>query len=141
MSDYRTTQAQCPLCGALMDARTAGDALVDVCPACQAVWIDWFDGAPADVAAATGPLPISAQGGRGGSGACPRCTVPLAREWLTEVAQVLRCGDCAGVLVPRASFDELVRAHASPPDPPAPPTALARLANALRDVLRMFALD
>jgi Zn-finger nucleic acid-binding protein len=125
-----------------MDARTAADVMVDVCPSCQAVWIDWFDGAPPAVAAATGQLPpADASSARRPVGACPRCTVQLAPEWLAETLQVYRCGDCAGLLVPRESFDELARLASAPTEPPAPPTTLERVAKVLADVLRMFSLE
>lgn len=124
-----------------MDARAVGDTMIDVCPSCQAVWIDWFDGEAPTITAAAGHLPPSASEERPRIGACPRCTVALAPEWLTETAKVHRCGDCAGMLVPRSSFDEIARLATAPTEPPAPKGAIERLAAVLRDVLRMLALE
>lgn len=125
-----------------MDVRPAADAMVDVCPSCQCVWIDWFDGEPPLVAAATGALPpAEASAEPASAGVCPRCTLPLVAEKVADGVQVLRCGECAGMLVPRSSLDALARLADEPAAPPRRRRTLERLGAALRDVLEMFSIE
>ena len=106
------------------------EADVDVCNACQGVWIDWFDGELRAVATETvrkelvgRPTdPGSARNEPAATGACPRCTRQLVAEKYvvaeivpsssadsaagpsrinrTEI-DLLRCGECAGAFVTR----------------------------------------
>lgn len=104
---YRLPVPQCPLCGGLLEQRSAADAIVDVCADCHAVWIDWFDGDLSTVAAEVrvkNRIPES----RAGDKRCPRCRAELGDERLRgHGPSVLRCASCAGVLVPSAIIAEV----------------------------------
>jgi hypothetical protein len=125
-------------------------AEVDVCTSCGGVWVDWFDGEIKRVATAviaSEPQRISRPSAATSSlrneaiatGACPRCTRQLvveryvvkadvqsnSGETRTSVSQItgadlLRCEDCAGVFVPRASAELL---STLPADEEAPPSS------------------
>jgi hypothetical protein len=116
-----------------MTAEALGDAEVDVCTPCGGMWVDWFDGEVRAISAEvlateTGrgsrpSAPASSLRNESlATGACPRCTRQLvaerfmiheqgaspagpAREAIAIAtdAVVLRCEDCLGVFVPRAS--------------------------------------
>jgi len=111
MTGYRASSLRCPRCGALLEAAGAGEAIVDVCPGCGGVWVDWFDG---DLAAVMKQAPTLIPGearGQGGNQACPRCQCALAWETYLETgAELLRCGECAGAFVPQSSLDALQKA-------------------------------
>lgn len=140
---YRDAVAKCPACAAPMELRHAGDADIDVCPACRAIWLDWFDGEtvtlvelamPLSMRPGAPPVPLEPS--------CPRCARPLdAGQHATSAAAVWRCGECAGTFLPRATAEALlIWAASNPPDLPhdAPPqslreaTVLDRLRRALR---------
>jgi Zn-finger nucleic acid-binding protein len=103
-----------------MDARTLKDAVVDVCPGCKGLWLDWFDGEPSHVASEAAPLSVP-QGPTPAvlDARCPECRCPLALEHYRESLALWRCGACAGTFVPRVSFEALaelrphVEAHRS----------------------------
>jgi Zn-finger nucleic acid-binding protein len=98
-------------------------AEVDVCDACGGLWIDWFDGDIPTLAAEAAEarasresvLPTSIPRRRAvyGTGACPRCLRALAADTfrfpdaspdeLIDHVELLRCAECAGSFVPRAS--------------------------------------
>lgn len=129
MPDYRETVAKCPACGVMMEERGAHDVMVDVCPGCRGLWIDWYDGDTVEVALKAAPLSVRAPVPIVPEKAlCPRCHRPMLgttlvahADAITESkhglgAYVLRCGECAGTFVPRTAFDELLElsAHAGP---------------------------
>jgi hypothetical protein len=133
---YREGALRCPACVGLLEPRDADGTIVDVCPACAGLWIDWFDGDPSTLAREIAPLdPAPAPVDAASGAACPRCNHGLVEErYAGSGPRVLRCGDCAGAFVPRASYDEL--AALAPPvdrgaDSPEPST-LTRLVAALR---------
>ena len=98
-------------------------AEVDVCDACGGLWIDWFDGdiptlaAEAEAARLDRGTPIpsgpAALTPDSRNGICPRCTKTLqadtfrfpdaAEGELIDHVELLRCAECAGSFVPRAS--------------------------------------
>ncbi len=135
---YREGSLRCPACVGLLEPRDAGSgALVDVCPGCAGVWIDWFDGDPSTLARELAPLGPARDPSEGESGApCPRCTQRLLEEpYAGNGPRVLRCVDCAGAFVPRSSYDDL--AELAPPvaedeAPPTEPNGLGRLVAAIR---------
>lgn len=105
---YRTAPPPCPLCAGSMEDRAAADAVVDVCTACHAVWIDWFDG---DVAAVAGEIRVekTIPARIADKHPCPRCRTELVSERLFDTGPfVYRCKDCSGVLVPSAILDDVV---------------------------------
>lgn len=128
-----------------MREQAAGEAVVDVCPDCFGVWLDWFDGEISPVARHIAPLG-RLEGARdtvpSGEALCPRCRAPLYGEHFAhpDGPRLLRCGECGGSFVPRSSFDELAAF-----DPNATPDAgrslegggfFRRLVEAVRALLR-----
>ena len=112
---YRGSVAPCPECDRPMREERTPSAEIDVCDECGGVWLDWFDGEPHAVAAeveerrrGTPIPPMTARVRR-----CPRCTRTLdadvlpwldAREGeLDAGVEVFRCGECAGIFLPRSS--------------------------------------
>jgi ssDNA-binding Zn-finger/Zn-ribbon topoisomerase 1 len=148
MTDYRGTPAKCPACGTMMEERGAQDVMVDVCPNCRGLWIDWFDGDTVEVASKAAPLSVRAPVAIDLSKAfCPRCQRPLnftnhvvhehASGNLANVGPVLlRCGECGGTFVPRTVFDEMLELANHPDEETIPDSPLGKLLAALR---RIFA--
>jgi Zn-finger nucleic acid-binding protein len=122
-----------------MEERAVESALVDVCPTCKGVWIEWFDGEIGDVARDM-PPPSAEVGATGAPrNGCPACKRELYDEVALEkpYVTVARCGECAGAFVTRAAIAVLaVHAHAdeTPPAGEEEPTLYARLAAFLRRV-------
>ncbi len=118
---YRLAVLRCPACAEPMRREITPSAELEVCDACEGLWIDWFDGEVSTVAVEAEaarvdrgtPLPKRISGEIAGSRACPRCHHSLAPELyrFTDAkhddpiggVEVLRCADCAGAFVPRAS--------------------------------------
>lgn len=120
------------------------EAEVDVCESCGGLWVDWFDGEVRKIATET--LRISSPDLREDApppshasalGACPRCskhlvaeryvmTSPVSRgEGRTSLvpgketgAELLRCEDCMGAFVTRASAEVLAFLDAGDEPPP-----------------------
>ncbi len=148
MTDYRGTPAKCPACGTVMEERGAADVMVDVCPTCRGLWIDWFDGDTVDVAMKAAPLSVRAPVAIDPSKTfCPRDQQPLmfsnhaihehAVGPITEHGPLLlRCGECGGSFVPRTVFDELLELAMHPQDEAEPDSPLGKLLAALK---RIFA--
>jgi Zn-finger nucleic acid-binding protein len=91
-----------------MEDRAAGDAVVDVCSECHAVWIDWFDG---DIATVAGEVDVvkTIPARISDKHPCPRCRTELVSERLYQTGPfVYRCKDCSGVLVPSAALSDVV---------------------------------
>jgi Zn-finger nucleic acid-binding protein len=131
---YRETPLLCPGCGETLDPREVGDAIIDVCPACGGIWVDWFDGDLVVMVRGAPPAPGAQIPGAPGSSSCPRCRRALGGErYLESHAEIMRCGDCAGAFVPRGSVSALVMLdpHVHE-EAPAPHDPLARLALVLR---------
>jgi Zn-finger nucleic acid-binding protein len=140
---YRATIATCPACSVPMEMRTAGDAMVDVCPTCRGLWLDWFDGDTLAVTELALPLSRRAPAPASGDPKCPRCTLPLAQsEHAAGGPVVWRCGECAGTFLPRDTVDALLiwaASHAyAPPPADAPPESVrqASLIVRLRQALQ-----
>jgi Zn-finger nucleic acid-binding protein len=121
---YREAALACPSCADLLEPKDVGDSVIDVCPTCAGIWVDWFDG----------ELDVMVKGGKGapraepregiGAGACPRCGRGLDHEvYLGSGVPILRCGECAGAFVSHASASALTRIESG---------LLARLAAVLR---------
>ncbi len=110
MGDYRDTPLVCPTCNTVMEQRVLSGSTVDTCPTCRGLWVDWFDGELLSIVKETAPLSIregyktEVTGGK-----CPRCTQPLTAETFDNKSiALLRCSDCAGCFIPRASFTMLL---------------------------------
>jgi Zn-finger nucleic acid-binding protein len=104
-----------------MRAEAVVSAEVDVCDACEGLWVDWFDGEIQTLAAEAeaarldrgSPLPRPPPAAGAALGACPRCTKALAAERyrfadasgdeLVADVDLFRCPECAGSFVPRSS--------------------------------------
>ena len=121
-SAYREGAVPCPACAALMRVEHTPSGQVEVCDACEGVFIDWFEGevhaVAVEVEAARRergtPLPSRASAPpSSGSKTCPRCQTPLVaelypffdakRDDLITGVELLRCAECAGAFVPRSS--------------------------------------
>ena len=105
-------------------------AEVDVCDACGGLWIDWFDGdiptlaAEAEAARLDRGTPIPSGPAMQAHGICPRCTKTLQADTfrfpdategeLIDHVELLRCAECAGSFVPRASAHLLLDRAKSP---------------------------
>lgn len=139
---YRQPAPRCPGCSTLMGARTAGEALVDVCPACRGVWLDWFDGDAPPVARELAPLSRPSHGliePTPEGGHCPRCQAALyAEPYAAPTGPVImRCGECAGTFVPRGAFDALAALETGEaPEPEAPAGFFRRLIEVVRELIR-----
>jgi Zn-finger nucleic acid-binding protein len=130
---YRETALACPGCGDVLEPKEVGDAVIDVCVACGGIWVDWFDGDLVVLVRGAPPVPGARVPERPGSASCPRCRRPLDGErYLESRAEILRCGDCAGAFVPRASVSALVMLDPHSQDPEAKQDPLARLALVLQ---------
>jgi Zn-finger nucleic acid-binding protein len=125
-----------------MELRPAGDAMIDVCPTCRGLWLDWFDGDTLSLTELA--LPLSRRPGVAmrGEPPCPRCVRPLAEQGheVTGPA-VWRCGECAGTFLSRDAVDALLiwaGTQWQPPPADAPPESLrqASLLERLRRALR-----
>lgn len=132
---YRGTTVRCPGCGEPMRRDSVPSAEIDVCDACGALWLDWFDGEVHTLATEAEAARIDRGGppvGRrasltGGGGACPRCRKPLVPELypffdasddeLVAGVELFRCSECAGSLVPRSSAHLLLDRHRAPRRP------------------------
>lgn len=145
---YRGAAVRCPGCAEPMTIENLADAEVDVCTSCGGMWLDWFDGEVKRIATAVlatehdrisrPSVPTSSLRNESlATGACPRCTRQLTVErYVVKVdvggssggprtsvsqttgADLLRCEDCAGVFVPRASAALLATLPADEEAPP-----------------------
>lgn len=130
----------------MMDERGAADVMVDVCPTCRGLWIDWFDGDTVDVVSKAAPLSMRAPVAIDPSKAvCPRCQRPLkftnhavhehAVGPITDHGPVLlRCGECGGSFVPRTVFDELLELASHPDEDTVPDSPIGKLLAAIRRI-------
>jgi Zn-finger nucleic acid-binding protein len=128
---YREASLGCSGCDAPLEPKEVEGAATDVCAACGGIWIDWFDGDLVQLV--RGAPPVEATGAsRNGTGACPRCHRPLARErYLDSRAEILRCADCAGAFVPRSSV-QAIASLAVPGAERTPLDSLSKLALVLQ---------
>jgi len=128
---YREQALICPACGEGLDATEVGEAVIDVCPACGGIWIDWFDGELSEMVRGAPPARGAGIPAQPGRSACPRCQRPLEAEpYLASGGDVLRCADCAGAFVPRDAARAI--AGAGPDGPPPAEDALSRLSAVLQ---------
>jgi Zn-finger nucleic acid-binding protein len=104
-----------------MRRESIGSTELEVCDACEGLWVDWFDGEVGAVAVEAEaarldrgtPPPSRPSTPTSGSRTCPRCRRALVAEIhrfpdaheseLIEGVELLRCADCAGAFVPRGS--------------------------------------
>ena len=133
-SAYRDGTIRCPGCSEIMRQEpcpTNASAEVDVCDACGGLWIDWFDGdiptlaAEAEAARVDRGTPIPKGPVNAGNGTCPRCLRALRADTfrfpdaspdeLIDHVELLRCEECAGSFVPRASAHLLLDRAKQPP--------------------------
>jgi Zn-finger nucleic acid-binding protein len=135
VSTYRDEALRCPQCACAMQERMTTQAAVDVCEQCSGMWVEWFDGEMTQVARESGGLPEAVPtNNAGGSRTCPSCRVDLTPKRYPDPvdgAEVLRCGECAGAFVPRASFEALTSASPAV-DTPDDIGLLEQLAASLR---------
>ena len=124
---YREAALACPSCADLLEPKEVGESVIDVCPTCAGIWVDWFDG----------ELDAMVKGGRSaprdedreglGAGACPRCGRALDAElYLDSGVPIRRCGECSGAFVSHASATALTKIESG---------LLARLVAVLRRFL------
>lgn len=126
---YREQLLRCPGCSTGLDEVPVDGAMIDVCPRCGAIWVDWFDGELSAISRGA-PRPAPSGGGQGEL-ACPRCRTALTDErYPGSTADLLRCGDCGGAFVPHAAIQAL--AEAQPREETPAPTGLARLVAVIR---------
>lgn len=118
---YRAGVLRCPACGETMRREATTSAAVEVCDACEGLWVAWFDGEVHTLAVEAEaarldrgtPPPSRPTEPTSGSRACPQCSRPLVAELyrfadakdddLIAGVELLRCADCAGAFVPRGS--------------------------------------
>jgi Zn-finger nucleic acid-binding protein len=138
-SGYRDAPALCPSCAVMMSEKNLYDAVVDVCGDCHGVWVDWFDGDLGHVIEQVSEDPVRASANRETrfGGACPKCQARLLSENRADGALLLRCGDCGGAFVPRASFMPLIALAHQEPEIPARKSSsvIARLVAVLNSLL------
>ena len=128
---YREAALACPACAAVLVPRQVGEAIIDVCPGCGGIWVDWFDGELSAMVRGAPSAVRSGPRGTGGSGACPRCHCALAADChLDSQEEIRRCGDCAGAFVPREAAHAI--AGLNPERGEAEPGRWGRLAAVLR---------
>lgn len=104
---YRSTRA-CPACAAVLTELSTVQAVVDRCPDCGGIWIEWFDGEISSVASGARHAPAAGRAERVGEHACPDCRTPLQQVRYPDEksgVEILRCGVCAGAFVPRGALD------------------------------------
>jgi Zn-finger nucleic acid-binding protein len=129
-SSYRETTLTCPGCGEILAPTAVGDAIIDVCPACGGIWVDWFDGELTAMVKGARARSLGVAPGAKGDASCPRCRRPLdAEQYLESRVEILRCGDCAGAFVPGSAVRTLV---ALDPEEREPTGAWARLISVLQ---------
>jgi Zn-finger nucleic acid-binding protein len=112
-----------------MRCQSVPSAEIDVCDACDGLWVDWFDGeihtVAAEVAARRELGARTHRSSRAPIGTCPRCRqalraelhrFPDAREGeLVDGVELYRCPECAGSFVPRGSAHLLLDRALEPP--------------------------
>jgi Zn-finger nucleic acid-binding protein len=111
---YREPHPRCPGCRGELFTREISAAVIDVCRDCGGLWVDWHDGDLSEVVRGSGPrgapstAPSAAPPEAPIVPVCPRCSRPLHDErYRDDGPAILRCGECAGAFVPRASAGEL----------------------------------
>jgi Zn-finger nucleic acid-binding protein len=122
---YRDAPARCPGCEALMEQRSIAEAIVDVCPQCKGLWVDWFDGDLGTIARDAAPLSAAEHAAVGSPSACPRCHSALT---MNPHRATWHCADCNGVFVPRQEFDSILEF----PPPVETPSIFQRLLDVLK---------
>ena len=140
-ADYRSQPLVCPACAALLEPHELEDCLVDTCPGCAGLWIDWHDG---PIHAVARRVPARAKQPRAApewhAPQCPRCRVPLVAERFESAnlaVVVHRCGDCAGAFVDDKAAAVLAATRPAPVDGAGTPPKglLSRFTAALKDLM------
>ncbi|MFO0760488.1 MAG: zf-TFIIB domain-containing protein [Byssovorax sp.] len=115
---YRAATLACPGCNEPLDPVHAGPSVIDRCPGCGGVWIDWDDGELGDMVKQMPEARTAARPSGPGSATCPRCRAALADErYGTSNAEILRCGECVGAFVPQGSIALLLVGKAPSTEP------------------------
>ncbi|APR84815.1 Hypothetical protein A7982_10164 [Minicystis rosea] len=115
----------------MLTPQQVGEAIIDVCPGCGGIWVDWFDGELGAMVRGAPSTARSGPRGKGGSGACPRCHCALSADrYLDAPEEIRRCGDCAGAFVPREAAHAIAALKTDPDEAPA--GRWSRLAAVLR---------
>jgi Zn-finger nucleic acid-binding protein len=123
---YREAALTCPGCADLLEPKEVGEAIIDVCPTCAGIWVDWFDGELDVMVKGADAAPRGEDREGAGAGTCPRCGRGLDSDtYLDSKVPILRCGECAGAFVSYASANALMKLDSG---------VLARLASALRSL-------
>jgi Zn-finger nucleic acid-binding protein len=123
---YREAALTCPGCADLLEPKEVGEAIIDVCPTCAGIWVDWFDGELEVMVKGADAAPRGEDREAQGACACPRCGRALDPEvYLGSGVPILRCGECAGAFVSYASASALIKLESG---------VLARLVAALRSL-------
>lgn len=123
---YREAALACPSCGDLLEPKDVGDSVIDVCPTCAGIWVDWFDGELDAMVKGAEAAPRGEDREGRGAFACPRCGRALDDEtYLDSGVPILRCGECSGAFVSYASATALTRS---------PDGILTRLVTVLRSL-------
>ncbi len=123
-----------------MDERQVEEALIDVCPTCHGLWLDWFDGDTLSLTYGVMPLSMRAPIAMPADATCPRDTTTLeARSHEGGGPLVYRCGECHGTFVPHAAAEALLEWSPPPSTKPAAEedqerTILERLVTVIRSV-------
>jgi Zn-finger nucleic acid-binding protein len=79
---------------------SGGAADVDRCSTCGSVFLDYFDGEPAEVAREVERAGIHRPGVAPAAELCPACRIPLRLvAYLDEGPEIYRCGGCGGAFL------------------------------------------
>jgi Zn-finger nucleic acid-binding protein len=112
---YRENAIFCPACSAAMEERSTVDALIDVCPECGGIYLDWFDGEPTAALQGWAPThdpnqaPIQSL-----KGVCPKCGGGLVGEELPGTGAIIfRCVGCAGFFATEPAA-KMIAGHTEP---------------------------
>jgi Zn-finger nucleic acid-binding protein len=139
---HRGIALRCPGCAQAMSAVELAEASaeVDVCDACGGMWLDWFDGEVRALATETlrvSSPDLAADASRKSSepdalGACPRDHKQLVPERFVvpgqATAELLRCEECMGAFVARASAETLAYVQTDDEHAPESQAPLSRAA-------------
>jgi Zn-finger nucleic acid-binding protein len=139
---FRDAPVSCSKCAEPMQERSIEQALVDVCPRCKGVWVDWLDGDLIQVVREIAPLSMPLRSVRDpAEHRCPVCQHVLHAEELPGGPQIWRCGECVGAFVPRASVDAIVALPDAPESmiaPPSRPSHPDPVRDALKKLVAVF---
>jgi hypothetical protein len=132
---YRENALFCPACATAMEERTTEGAMIDACPSCGGVYLDWFDGEPQIALSGWEPTTHARPSARRLSGPCPKCGGGLEGEELVPTgAIVFRCVSCAGFFATEAAA-KMIAGHTEPL-PSETPSVLTQIIESLKILFR-----